>query len=128
VRHRAAAAYGTARESADEARRRAAEGIETNPMGALIGGLALGALAAALIPATRRETEAFGRVGRRINETAREAMRAAREAGTGKLDELGINRDAARRKLNELADNAGAAVRSSAGAAADTLKGPRTGS
>jgi hypothetical protein len=122
ARERTATAYGTARESASRATRKTADGIDSNPVGALVGGLAIGALLAAVLPRSRREQELLGDYGRRVTDTAREAARAAREAGTGKLDELGLNKDAAKQKLNELASNAGEAVRTSAGAAAQTLK------
>ena len=122
ARERTSSADGSARESASHAKQRTAEGIDTNPVAALIGGLALGALVAALLPRTRREEELLGDYGRRVNDKAREAARAARDAGTGKLDELGLNKDRAREKLNELASSACEAARTSAGAAAQTLK------
>lgn len=123
ARERASSAYGTARAGASRATHRAADGIESNPVAALIGGFALGALIAAVLPKTRREEEVLGSTGRRLADSAREAARAARDAGTGKLDELGLNRDTAKKKLSELASQAGEAARSSAGAAAQTLKG-----
>lgn len=123
ARERTRTAYGTAKEKTEAATRRTANGIEANPVAAVIGGLAIGALLAAVLPRTNRENEMLGGVGQRITDTAREAARAAREAGVGKLDELGINRETARQKLNELASGAGEAVRSSAGAAAQKLKG-----
>lgn len=122
TRERTSAAYDTAKEKTQAATRRTADGIEANPVAAVFGGLAVGALLAALLPSTRREKEMLGGVGQRISDTAREAARAAREAGVGKLDELGINSEAAREKIKELASGAGEAVRSSAGAAAQTLK------
>jgi ElaB/YqjD/DUF883 family membrane-anchored ribosome-binding protein len=126
ARDRASSAAETARERAARARQRTSQGVETNPMGALVGGLALGALIAAVLPKSRREEELLGNYGRRINDTAREAARAAKEAGKGKLDELGINQDAAKQKLGEVASKAGEAAReaarTSASAAAQTVK------
>ena len=122
ARERTNAAYGSARENASYARQRTADGIDANPAAALIGGLALGALVAALLPKTRREDEVLGDYGRRLNDRARDAARAARDAGTSKLDEMGLNKDAARQKLDELASSAGEAARTSASAAAQTLK------
>jgi hypothetical protein len=109
ARERTAAFYGSARDGARGARRSAAEGLEANPIAVLVGGLALGALAAALLPSTRREREMFGPVGRRINDTAREAARAARDAG--------------REQLDDFTDRAMEAVRASAGTAAETVRG-----
>lgn len=123
ARDKTSAAYDSARDGATRATRRTADGIDANPLGALVGGLALGALVAAVLPRTRREQEALGDYGRRINETAKEAARAAKEAGKGKLDELGLNADAAKEKLGALASSAGEAVKTSATAAAQTVKG-----
>jgi ElaB/YqjD/DUF883 family membrane-anchored ribosome-binding protein len=122
ARERTSAAYASAREGAQKAGRRTAEGIESNPVAAVVGGLALGAVAAALLPRTRREEDLLGDVGRKLTDTAREAARAAREAGREQLDELGLSRDAARRKLDEFTDRAVAAVGSSATAAKGAVK------
>ena len=123
ARDRTSSAYSSTRDKASSATRRTAEGIDANPMGALIGGLAIGGLLAAVLPKTRREAEMLGPVGRRINETAREATKAAQEAGRDKLDELGYNRDTAKQKLTDLADGARETIKTSAGAAAQTVKG-----
>jgi ElaB/YqjD/DUF883 family membrane-anchored ribosome-binding protein len=127
ARERTAAAYAAARERAgsayETAGRRAGEGIDANPLAAVAGGLALGAILAALLPRTRREDELLGDVGRRLNDTAREAGRAARESGRAQLDELGLSRDGLRSKLDDFTDRAVGAVRSSAGAAAAGARG-----
>ncbi len=111
ARERTAAAYEGARDGAVSARRRAAEGIEANPVAAVVGGLALGALAAAFLPRSRREDELLGDVGRKINDTAREAARAAREAGREQIDELGLTREGVRRKLDDFTGRAVGAVK-----------------
>ena len=127
ARDRTAAAYAAARERAgsvyETAGRRTSEGIDSNPVAAVVGGLALGAIVAALLPRTRREDELLGDVGRRLNDSAREAARAAREAGQGQLDELGLSRDGLRSKLDEFTDRAVGAVKSSAGAGKGKSKG-----
>ena len=56
ARDAAGDAYGSARESLAAAGEKAASGIDANPMIALAGGLALGAIAGVLLPRTRRET------------------------------------------------------------------------
>lgn len=122
ARERTGAAYDRARSRAWRAGHRTADGIDANPAAALIGGLALGALVAAILPKTRREEELFGQYGRQLNDRAREAALAARDAGTRKLDEMGFNEETARRKLDELSSSAGEAARTSASAAKQSLK------
>lgn len=121
ARERTASAYAAAREKAGSAYqtagRRAGEGIDSNPVAAVFGGLAIGAIVAALLPRTRREDEMLGDVGRKINDSAREAAAAAREAGRGQLDELGLSKDGLRGKLDEFTGRAVGAIKDSAGAA-----------
>lgn len=114
ARQRTSAVYGSAREGAGRARERTSETIDSNPVAALLGGLALGGLIAAILPKTQREEQYLGDYGRRINEAAREAARAAREAGTSKLDELGYNRDTAREKIKALKTDAAEITRAAA--------------
>jgi ElaB/YqjD/DUF883 family membrane-anchored ribosome-binding protein len=118
ARERTSAAYAGVRRGAASAGQRTADGIDANPMAAVAGGLALGAILAALLPKTRREEELFGDVGRRLNDTARDAARAARDASRQQIEELGLSKDGVRRKLDEFTDRAVGAVRGSAGAAA----------
>ena len=101
ARERTATAYEEARASARSAGKRTLEGIEANPVAAVVGGLALGAIAAALLPKTRREEELLGDVGRRLNETARDAAKTATERGREQIVDLGLNREGVRRKLDE---------------------------
>jgi hypothetical protein len=119
LRRQASEAYGAARERAQSAyastRQGAADGIDASPIAALVGGFAVGALLAGLLPRTRRETEVLGGVGGRINDMAREAARAARDAGRDKLDEYGLNRDGLGERISELANNASAALKRSSG-------------
>ncbi|HYD37008.1 MAG TPA: hypothetical protein VEA60_05310 [Allosphingosinicella sp.] len=127
ARERTAAAYAAARERAGtaygSAGRRAGEGIDANPVAAVVGGLAIGAIVAAMLPRTRREDALLGTAGRRLNESAREAARAAREAGKDQLDELGLSKDGLRSKLDEFTGRAVGALRDSAGAAAGAARG-----
>src|SRR5688572_22184147 len=94
ARQRTTAAYGAARERASNAyastRQQAAQQVDANPFGMLIGGFAIGALIAGLLPRTGRENRTLGAVGGRINETAR-----------GKLDEFSINREGISERLGE---------------------------
>jgi hypothetical protein len=122
ARERTSSALGTARQGASRARQTTSQKIETTPELALIGGLALGAIAAALLPKSRKEEELLGTYGKQINDRAREAARAAKEAGRDKLDELGLNKEAAKQKLSEVAKQAGEAVKTTATAAAQAAK------
>jgi hypothetical protein len=110
ARERTATAYEQARAGARDTGRRALEGIEANPVAAVVGGLALGAVAAALLPRTRREEELLGDVGRRLNETARDAAKTAADRGREQIVDLGLNREGVRRKLDEFTDRAIGAV------------------
>ena len=122
ARQRATDLGGSARERTARARQGTAQGIDANPVAALLGGLALGALAAAVLPRTRKEDELLGDLGGKINDTARSAAQAAKDAGRSKLDELGVNKDNAIDKARELAQTAAGVVKESATAAASTVK------
>lgn len=122
ARERTSSAYGTARESATRARQRTSEGVDSNPVAALIGGLALCGLLAAILPKTEREEELLGDYGRKINDRAREATSSAISAAQSKLDELGYNRDTARQKVQSLKSD----VAEIAGAAAQEAKSSAT--
>lgn len=123
AREKTSAAYQSARQRAHEAYDSTKDGIDSNPGAALIGGIAVGALIAALLPRTRQEDKALGAIGQRIRDTARDAAKAAQAEGTRKLDELGLNKETARQKFTELADGAREAAKSSAQAARGTVGG-----
>lgn len=59
-----------------------------NPVGALAGGFAVGAVLGALIPPTSRERRALQPVGAKMTEAARAAARDAAEKGRDKLNRL----------------------------------------
>ena len=122
ARQRAIDTYGSARERVSEAGRRATEGIDDAPLIALAGGLAAGALIAALLPRTEAETRALRPVGRRVRGTARDAAQAAKDAGTSRLTELGLTRDKGAETLRSIFEGASDAVRLSAKAAADAAR------
>jgi ElaB/YqjD/DUF883 family membrane-anchored ribosome-binding protein len=112
-----AKALDATRDSARETARRTAEGIEANPLSILVGGVALGVLAGALIPRTEQESKLLGPVGKRLTDTASGAAQAARNAGKAELDSLGLNKNAAREQVGKILDGVMKAL-SSAGAAA----------
>ena len=88
ARERTTALYGSARERASEVSRQTAERIDTNPLAAVAGGLALGAVLGALLPRTEREVQALGDVGHKVTDVAREAANTAVETGRQQVNEL----------------------------------------
>jgi ElaB/YqjD/DUF883 family membrane-anchored ribosome-binding protein len=122
ARAKADEAAALTRTSARKAATKTSEGIESNPLVALIGGLAIGAIAGALIPRSERETKTLGKTSRTLRDTATSAVNAAREVGKEQLDALGINSDAARQQVREIAKKIGEAASSAGAAAADTIR------
>lgn len=103
---------------------KALSAIDANPVIALFGGLALGAVAGALLPRGERESELLRPVGRRIGGATRAAIDAATTAGKEALDDGGLNRDALRQQTGKIVEQvlkaAGAAGTAAIGAARDT--------
>ncbi|MBX9795672.1 hypothetical protein [Sphingomonas sp.] len=112
------AAMDTARESAAQAARRTADTIEGNPLAVLVGGLAVGVLAGAMLPRSRHETRTIGSVGKKLNQGAVAVARAAREAGVAELSAAGLTRAAAREGVKRLVAHVGDAAKNAGQAAA----------
>lgn len=110
-------AAGVLRDTATDAAHRTAVAIEGNPVGMLVGGLAIGAIVAALLPRTTAETRILGPVGHQITDRASGAFEVAKERGREELHQAGISRDAAREQGSQLVDSLLRAV-TAAGAAA----------
>lgn len=123
ARDKAGTAFEDARDTAADLSRRAANRIDDNPVAALIGGLAFGALAAALLPRTEREVAAFGSIGSRLTDTAREAADAAKAAGKEKLDELGLSQARAQDTVSKLFSDVAKAATSAGTAAVSSARG-----
>lgn len=77
--------------------------LEKNPLVTVIGGVTLGAIAAALLPKSKHEDKALGALGKNVRGRARDAALAAKETGLSHLDSLGLNRDAATQQLRDIA-------------------------
>jgi ElaB/YqjD/DUF883 family membrane-anchored ribosome-binding protein len=123
AREQAIEAYDSARKTARKARKDASEQIESAPLIALGGGLALGALIAALLPTSKKEKELLGPVSDRIRDTASNAAGAAKDAGTARLGELGLTRDKGGDLMKQIVDGALDALKTSAKAASTSVKG-----
>ena len=116
-RETASHAYHDAKDKAGEIAHKTARTIEGNPLGILVGGLAVGALAGALIPRSPREKQLLAPVGKKLGETIRQATQAARETGLRELEEAGLTKDAAKDRAKSLFDDVVKAA-SNAGSAA----------
>ena len=81
-------AFQSARNKTGSTVRQTGRKINENPMGALVGGFAVGAVLGAVIPAMRRERSALQPIGQKIGDAARDAARQAAEKGRDKLNEV----------------------------------------
>lgn len=88
ARERTASAYETARDRASEVTRQASEQISVYPVAAVVGGFAIGALLATLLPRSERETQLLGKTGRRLTSAAREAAQKGLDAGKDQFEEI----------------------------------------
>ena len=141
ARERVGSAYSAARDNAshalersrDRARdtaRQTADAIDSNPVGVLVGGLAVGALVAAVLPRSQREKELLAPVGRKVSAAAAAAIAAAKDAGREELDQLGITkggaRDQAKSLFEGLAKAAGNAGKAAAQAGREEVRGTKS--
>lgn len=120
ARQRAIEAYEGARE-------RTFDTLGQAPLLALAGGIAAGALIAALLPRTEAETKAIRPTARRVKNSARAALEAAKDTGTQRLDELGLSRDKAEETVRNLLEGVADAAKASANAALEAARNPENG-
>jgi hypothetical protein len=120
ARQRAIEAYEGARE-------RASDALGQAPLLALAGGLAAGALIAALLPRTEAETRALRPTAKRVKSTAQAALSAAKDTGSQRLDELGLNRGKAEETIRGLLDGLVDAAKASANAGLEAARNPERG-
>ena len=88
ARERTASAYETARDRASEVTRQASEQISVYPVAAVVGGFAIGALLATLLPRSERENQLLGKTGRRLTSAARDAAQKGLDAGKDQFEEI----------------------------------------
>lgn len=109
-------------EAYDSARERVSDTLGEAPLLALAGGLAAGALIAAFLPRTNAETRAVGPTARRVKQSARAAYQAAKDTGSQRLGELGLNRDRAEETIRSLLSDVTQAAKDSGQAALDAAR------
>lgn len=105
TRTKAEHAVEISKKAVDKAAHRTIDGVEANPLGILVGGLAFGALIGAALPRSAREKALLGPIGRKLGAAAGVAVAAAREAGQSELENAGLTRDAAKQQVRGLFDN-----------------------
>lgn len=116
-------AYDRALAATHDATRRTAAAVESNPLGILVGGLAVGALAGALLPRSDKEKELLAPVGKRLGDAARSAAEAAKEAGRAELQNRGLTADAGRDQVKSLLSGFGKALATAGTAGAKAATG-----
>ena len=109
-------------EAYERVRDRAEDTLGEAPLLALAGGLAAGALIAALLPRTNAEGRAIRPTARRVKTTAKAAFNAARDTGSQRLDELGLNREKGEETIRSLLDGLTDAAKASANAALEAAR------
>ncbi|AMO71561.1 DUF883 family protein [Sphingorhabdus sp. M41] len=135
---RAAALLGEGREKAvesvtatrDAAKKAVAKSEETltnSPLAIVAGGAVLGILIGALLPKSKAEGKYVGGAGRKINETARTAYQAAKDASRDQIGELGLSNDNMRAQFKDLFGKAIEAAKSAMAAAQDAVKDEHQG-
>lgn len=118
----AAAGAEKSRVMARQAKEKTSDGIDKNPLAIVLGGIAIGAIVGALLPRTERETKVLGKAGKKLNKKARKMAEAAKAAGVGQADMLGLNGEAVRVQFRELVSKAAVAVRAAGQAATEAAK------
>lgn len=88
ARERTVSAYDAARSRASDVTRQATDQFAIYPVGAVIGGFAIGALLAAVLPRSEQEERVLGKTGRRITGAARDAAQRGLDAGREQIDQI----------------------------------------
>jgi hypothetical protein len=109
-------------EAYEGARDRASDTFGQAPLLALAGGIAAGALIAALLPRTEAEAKLVRPTARRVKDSARAALDAARDTGTDRLSAMGLNREKGEETIRNLLNGLTDAARASADAAAQAVR------
>lgn len=109
-------------EAYESAGRRAGNSVSEAPLIALAGGIAAGALIAALLPRTKAEAKLVRPTARRVRNSARAAYEAARDTGSDRLNELGINREKGEQTIRSLLEGVTDAAKASGKAALDAAR------
>lgn len=114
-------------EAYEDARDRATDTLGEAPLLALAGGLAAGALIAALLPRTEAEGRLVRPTARRVKNSAKVALDAAKDTGSQRLDALGLSREKAEETVRNLFEGVADAAKASANAALEAARNAENG-
>jgi ElaB/YqjD/DUF883 family membrane-anchored ribosome-binding protein len=121
-REAAARGVNTSKKIAHKAVDKTTAGFDKNPLAIVLGGLAIGAIAGALIPQLKGEEKVLGKTGKKLNKKAKKVAEAAKAAGKDKVDSLGLGSDAIREQFRNLVGKAAEAVKAAGQAANDAAR------
>ncbi len=110
------------KKAASDAAAKTEEVLDTNPLLAVMGGLAVGLIAGALIPRMKSEEKVLGGSSKILKEKAKRAADAAKEAGKETAEAIGLNGEVMRDQFRDLVAKAGEAVKAAGKAAGDSAK------
>lgn len=127
VKEAARLAKKTVTTKANDAAKAATDTLDANPIGLLAGAIAAGAVAAALIPASRQELQALGPWAEKLRDALDEAFDAAKSAGIAELTAGGLTFAAASDGVGGLVGKLVKAAGAASGAATTTVKAKRNG-
>ena len=112
-------------EAYEDAGRRATDTLSEAPLIALAGGIAAGALIAALLPRTSAEERLVRPTARRIRQSAKAAVKAARDTSKERFNDLGFSREKGEETLNNFLQGLKDTARASADAAVEAARNKR---
>jgi hypothetical protein len=109
-------------EAYENARGRAVDTLGEAPLIALAGGIAAGALIAALLPRTRAEEQMLRPTARRVKDSANAAYKAARHTSKQRFEELGFTREKGEEQLRNFLQGLKDTAKASADAAVAAVR------
>lgn len=111
-----------ARRKVEQAAASGADLIDGAPLTALAGAIAVGAVAAALIPGTAREIKAIGPLGGKARDALQDAFAAAKAAGAEQLTAKGLTSTALTNGVGQLVGHVITAALAASAAAGESVK------
>ena len=106
VTGKVADAYEAARDQVAHVAETTVSALESNPVAALLAGIALGAAAGALLPRSERERALLAPLGEKLAAAGTAALAAGRDAGADALKGSALDKDALRDQVSGLVGQA----------------------